>query len=183
MSKSALENDRLLLRLPTARDINSIYKVVSDSKVLRFVLLPTPYRREHAVTFVERAREQHRKGSGLHLAICRKPDLTIMGVIGIQSSRAVDRNCELGYWLGSAYWNRGYMTESVQLILTHVFRSRHMNRVWARTQPANAASNRILRRAGFVIEGRLRQHRKIHGRWHDELEWGLLRREYTAAKR
>lgn len=178
-----LESDRLVLRFPTTRDIDAVYEVARHRAVHRYLLLPWPYKREHAVSFVKFSRTQFRKKQGVHLVICRKPELTIMGVIGLQSGRPVDKNCEIGYWLGPAYWRHGYITEAVRIALEHAFRSLRMNRVWARSLPENSVSTKVLSRAGFVPEGRFPRHRKIHGRWHDELQWGLLRSEFSAKTR
>jgi RimJ/RimL family protein N-acetyltransferase len=179
MDDVKLESDRLLLRLPTPRDIDAVYDVARDKRVHQYMILPWPYRRSNAVDFVKMARTQFQKRQGLHLVICGKPELTIMGVIGLQFGRSVDRHCELGYWLGPAYWGQGYITEAVRLAISHAFRELRLNRIWARSLPENKPSTKILQRAGFVIEGQLRRHRKVRTRWHDEIQWGLLRSDYV----
>jgi RimJ/RimL family protein N-acetyltransferase len=51
-------------------------------------------------------------------------------------------------------------------------------RVWADTDPDNAASNRLLERLGFTLDGRLRGEWHTHLGVRDALIWGLLRDEW-----
>lgn len=173
-----LDRTRLCIRLPRASDVPHIRAIANDKIVHRFTLQPWPYEKRHAVAFVKFARTQFRKGMGVHRLICLKPEMTVVGVIGLSLGRTQDRHGEIWYWLGSAFWNRGYATEAVRLVLEDAFGALKLNRVCAGSVPANTASTAVLERVGFVVEGQLRQHRKLRGRWHDEVRWGVLRGDY-----
>jgi ribosomal-protein-alanine N-acetyltransferase len=66
------------------------------------------------------------------------------------------------------------MTEAVEVILRYGFDELELNRVEATTDSENAASNRVLERTGFTLEGRLRQRHIYKGELHDELFFGLI---------
>lgn len=81
---------------------------------------------------------------------------------------------ELAYWLGRDYWGQGLMTESVLAVISFAFSQLGMHRIYATTHPRNAASQSVLKRAGFQKEGVLRQHGRLSGEWTDAIMFGLL---------
>ncbi len=70
----------------------------------------------------------------------------------IESHRA-----DMGYVLARAYWNRGYMTEAVREVTEWALTQPSIFRVWAVCDVENAASVRVLEKAGFQQEGILRR--------------------------
>jgi RimJ/RimL family protein N-acetyltransferase len=64
---------------------------------------------------------------------------------------------ELGYVLGRANWNHGYMTEAVQTVTAWLPGQPEIYRVWAVCDVDNSGSARVLEKAGFQREGILRR--------------------------
>jgi RimJ/RimL family protein N-acetyltransferase len=65
---------------------------------------------------------------------------------------------ELGYWLGESYWNRGLMSEAVKLMKDYVFDTfPQLQRLYAEPFSSNPSSAKVLEKAGFQFEGRLRK--------------------------
>jgi RimJ/RimL family protein N-acetyltransferase len=80
-----------------------------------------------------------------------------IGCIGLQIGRDVHRKtAELGYWLGEPYWGRGIMSEAVVALTGWAFETFDLQRIYAQPFAENAPSARVLEKAGFVCEGRLR---------------------------
>ena len=74
-------------------------------------------------------------------------------LIGILSLFDVkDGACEIGYGIGSAYWNRGYTTEAVGCFLEYLFRERGMQTVCASFFPGNDASRRVMEKCGMTYD-------------------------------
>ena len=42
-----------------------------------------------------------------------------LGMISLSHQDVIKHTARIGYWLGSAYWNKGYGSEAFQLILDH----------------------------------------------------------------
>ena len=82
--------------------------------------------------------------------------------------------CEIGYLFAREAWGRGIAREAVSAVIAHLF-ARGERRVFADTDPDNAASIRMLERLGFVREGRLRGEWETHIGVRDSLIFGLLR--------
>lgn len=87
---------------------------------------------------------------------------------------------EIGYSLLRSAWGHGYAAEAVGGLIDQLFAEGH-RRVFADTDPDNAASNRLLERLGFTLEGRLRSEWRTHIGVRDSLIWGLLRDEWRGS--
>lgn len=88
--------------------------------------------------------------------------------------RGVTQSCALGYWMGRRHAGRGLMTEAVKGVVVHVFETMRLHRVEAACLPSNAASRRVLHKAGFSDEGLARQYLRINGQWRDHLLFAML---------
>ena len=66
-------------------------------------------------------------------------------------------SAEIGYWLGEPYWGRGVMTEAVRAVTDWGFAERSLLRIYALPYVTSLASIRVLEKAGYVYEGRLRR--------------------------
>lgn len=60
---------------------------------------------------------------------------------------------EIGYGLDKEYWNQGYATEAVRAACRWALAQPGVTAVEAETDPANAASQAVLRKVGFVPTG------------------------------
>ncbi len=85
--------------------------------------------------------------------------------------------CEMGYWLGEEYWGRGIVSAAVDLVVTHAFEKLDAQRVQSFVYDWNTASQRVLEKNGFRLEGRLRRAVHRSGQWGDCLAYGRLRDE------
>lgn len=80
-----------------------------------------------------------------------------IGSIGLRTGSDVHRKTtELGYWLGEPFWGRGIMSEAVAELTRSAFGMFDLERIYAESFANNVASIRVLEKAGFVCEGRLR---------------------------
>jgi RimJ/RimL family protein N-acetyltransferase len=90
------------------------------------------------------------------------------------------QSCELGIAIGDKdYWGRGYGREAVTLLLDYAFRHHNIRRVFLRVHAQNERAIKAYTGAGFIEEGRLRQHVWSDGRYDDLILMGILREEQT----
>lgn len=80
-----------------------------------------------------------------------------IGSIGVIPGVDVHRfTAEMGYWLAEPFWGKGIMTEAVKFISEWAFHEFSLHRIFATPYATNAASARVLEKAGFMKEGILR---------------------------
>lgn len=81
------------------------------------------------------------------------------------------RTAEIGYWLGRRYWGRGVITDAVRAATAYAFAELAMHRVFAVPFVHNAASSRVLEKAGYRLEGRMRRSAVKDGEVLDQWLW------------
>lgn len=97
------------------------------------------------------------------------------GSVGFRFRDDVERiGGEIGYWLGAKYWGRGIMTEVVQAMTPWALDQYHWVRVFALPFAGNVGSHRVLERAGYVLEGRMRRNAYKDGEVVDQLLYGYV---------
>ncbi len=88
---------------------------------------------------------------------------------------------EFGIVIGEkSYWNRGYGTDAVRLLLHHGFNTLNLNRIFLHVFDNNPRAIRAYEKAGFTLEVRERQAEYRHGKYIDLLLMGILKSEYLA---
>jgi len=98
------------------------------------------------------------------------------GGIGLKLHTDVERmSGELGYWLGEARWGRGVMTEVVRAFTDWGFATFALHRIYAVPYATNPASARVLEKAGFTYEGRMRRSVIKRGQVLDQLLYSDVR--------
>lgn len=63
-----------------------------------------------------------------------------------------DDECELGYWIGKAYWGQGIVPEISHELMRHGFEKLGMNRIWCRYFLGNNKSKRVQEKLGFKYQ-------------------------------
>lgn len=156
-----------------ASDADALVKYANERRVssqLRDVF-PHPYTRADAQAFLERATQEEPRGS---FAIATAQEL--IGGIGLHRFDDVyRRTAEIGYWLAVPFWGQGIATRAVAALSDWAFANLDLARLCAGVFETNPASARVLEKAGYTLEGRLRQHVTKHGRTIDQLVYARLR--------
>ena len=98
-----------------------------------------------------------------------------IGGIGLHIDRDVfRRSAEIGYWLGEPFWGKGIATMAVRALTKHGFSAFNLSRIYAGVFDGNAASVRVLEKAGYHFEGRLRKAVFKDGRLLDQIIYAIL---------
>ena len=136
--------ERLVLRPPRAADASDIFeRYGQDQEVTRY-LVWRPHRGiEDAVNFLRDCEERRMSGKELTWAITLKDSDRLIGMIAYRQEQ---HKADLGYVLARPYWNKGYMTEAVKMVMTRALALPEIYRVWAVCDIANVASARVWRK-------------------------------------
>ena len=167
-----------ILRPWRREDVEDVLRYANNDKIARNLrnIFPYPYIRTDAETFIESciAADETRQ-------MFRTIEVEGRAVGSIALSRGGDvyaRTAELGYWLAEDYWGRGIMTQAVRRMCEEGFELwDDLVRVYAEPFAHNTASRRVLEKAGFTLEGVLRQSVFKRNEVCDSCMYALLRKE------
>lgn len=166
-----------ILRPWTMEDVDSVYLYANNEKIaanLRDVF-PFPYAYDDARQFVLSCIQA---GEERQLARAIQIDGRAVGSISVTLGEDVYRKSgEIGYWLGEPFWGRGIMSRAIRRMCEEAFSRYDIARIHAEPYAANLGSRRALEKAGFTLEGILRQSVYKRGRLLDSCIYSLLREE------
>lgn len=132
---------------------------------------PYPYTRAAGEAWVRAARAEHPESS---FAIEYGGEA--VGGIGLLMQEDVARHsAEVGYWLGPESWGQGLATEALRGFTDWAFANLDICRLFANVFEWNPASCRVLEKAGFELEGRLRKSVTKEGQIIDQFLYALVR--------
>ena len=89
------------------------------------------------------------------------------------------RHAEAGITLVPEARGRGVGTEAIRQLVEFAFVRRNLRRIHLQAIASNTAALRSYEKAGFVVEGRLREHAWVRGAYEDIVLMGILRSEHT----
>jgi [ribosomal protein S5]-alanine N-acetyltransferase len=98
----------------------------------------------------------------------------IGGVMAEPGTDIFRRTADISYWVAEPYWSRGVGTRAARFISEYALANLPVVRLQALVFEWNPASGRVLEKAGFSLEGRLRQAVTKGGRTGDLLVYARL---------
>lgn len=161
-----LQGKRVVLRPVRQEDADELAVLANDAEIAaRTLQIPHPYGIEDAHRFLLSATLQMERGVAHIFAITRGANSRPIGVIGLGEFQKLERRAEVGFWVGRPYWNQGFVTEALHLVVGFAFAGLKLHRVVGEVFAWNAASCRVFEKCGFRHEGTLRDHRYKQGAW------------------
>jgi len=167
-----------LLRAWWRSDAASLVQHANNRNVAQHLRdrFPHPYTRAHATAFLG-----HAAGADVTTNFAIVVDDAVVGGIGYIRGADVERfSAEVGYWLGEAYWGRGIMTAALQRLTQHLFDDVKLLRAFALPLADNQGSVRVLEKAGYEREARLRASCVKYGQPRDQYLYARLNPSWRA---
>lgn len=155
-----------------AADVPSLVAHANNRKVWANLRdrFPHPYTARDGQAFVRQARGM-RPETFFAIAV----NGAAAGGIGFVLQADVDRvSAEVGYWLGEAFWGRGIATEALAAVTQYAIDHHGLTRLFALPFSHNSASCRVLEKAGYLLEARLRRSAIKDGAIVDQFQYAYI---------
>ena len=167
-----IELTDLVLRPWQTADELALVRHANNRNIWRNVRdrFPHPYTERDAKLWIKIA---NRDTTMLNLAM--EVDGEAVGGLGVIFKDDVyQRTAEIGYWLSETYWSRGLTSRAVSALSDYIFTHYNIVRLYAGIFENNTASARVLEKAGYTFEARLRDNVFKDGEVMDELVYARL---------
>ena len=176
-----IETARLLLRPLTVADADDLLEYQSDPDVIRFI--PWPVRdRAMVVDAITRLLEFTTAGEANQnetYAMELKSTGKVIGQVNFMFKESHDYQREIGYVINPAFGGQGYTHEALTAMVTHIFEASDIERVYAKIDARNTASEKVAQRLGMRKEAHHIRDDFFKGEWTDSLIYAVLKSEWT----
>jgi ribosomal-protein-serine acetyltransferase len=153
---------RIVLRSVDLRDVDAIFRIICNSREHLEKWLPW-------VDFVQTIDDERhiveqwiydmQMRAAIHLCITFENE--IVGLISTHQIDWVNQRTSIGYWIGRESTGKNFATEATAVLITYLFDTLKVHRIYIQAATGNAASNRVIEKLGFIWEGLLRENERV----------------------
>lgn len=145
-----LDTERLRLRPFDKSDVPRLSQLASDRDVSRMTrTIPHPYPEEAASNWLDHTAGLIERKLLRQYAVVLKADGLLIGNLTLRKRSNMEAEAELAYWLGKAYWGRGFIIEAAQAALSEAAETFGLTTARAAALSVNWRSIRVLEKLGF----------------------------------
>ena len=178
---SIIYGKRVRLRAVEREDVGKFHEWVNDPEVTRGLSLNLPMSFADEENWINSLAKRDQREKPLAIEIRKGKIWKLIGNCGVFDLDSINSSTELGIMIGDkSEWNKGYGSEVMSLLVKHCFETLNLNRVFLKVYTENIRAVRSYEKAGFVLEGRLREAVYKFGKYDDVLIMSVLRSEWTS---
>ena len=135
-----MKTKRLILRKFNSNDKEELISLLNDKTVTKWMEnIPFPYLEKHANWWIEEGSKKK-----YQYAIINKESNKLIG------SLKITLKGEIGCWIGTDYWKKGFASEAIERIKKFGFNELKLDKLWAATHKDNVAPFELMRNTGFT---------------------------------
>jgi RimJ/RimL family protein N-acetyltransferase len=177
-----IETGRLYLRPFNDDDLDDLYEYYKQPNVTRYL----PWGAKNLLETKDALNKKRVRinlngdNSIYNLAVVLKESNKLIGDTLLFMRSVEFRQGELGYVFNPAFHGQGYATEAAEVMLNLGFETFHFHRIFARCDPRNTSSYKLMERLGMRREALFIHNEIFKGEWGDELIYAILENEWRA---
>jgi RimJ/RimL family protein N-acetyltransferase len=180
---SIIYGERLRLRRVEREDIKKYHEWVNDPEVTEYLSLFAPMSIEDEERWYENSLQRDIQERPFAIDLREGSAWRLIGNCTYFGIEREARSAEIGIMIGDkSVWNQGLGAEAMRLILRFGFGTLNLNRAYLRVYARNLRAQRAYEKAGFVLEGTMRQAVYKNGRYDDVHIMSVLRSEWEKSK-
>ncbi len=183
-----LYGERVRLRAAEKSDISLFHKWINDPDVTENLIQHYPISITEEEAWYERMLATPIENHVHVIEIRQNDEQDLPYWLPIGNIQFLDihwrpRHSEVGIMIGEKdYWDQGYGSEAMKVLLKHGFETLNLNRIWLVVYEKNLRGISAYKKCGFKEEGRLREAHYQHGHYYDIIVMSVLRKEWDTDK-
>ncbi|TWD83366.1 RimJ/RimL family protein N-acetyltransferase [Kribbella amoyensis] len=178
--KPTLAGERVILRPLDEADFPMMRAAMADPEVARLTWSQAAISEEKAREWLRTRKDQPDR---LDLAIVDKASGESVGEAVLNEYDPDNLSCNFRILIGPGGRDRGLGTEATRMIVGYGIEELGLHRISLGVYAFNPRAQRAYEKAGFVVEGRLRDELRWEGEWVDSIVMSVLAPEWKAALR
>jgi len=174
MTFPLLKTSRLLLTEVMPNHAPALFEIFSNPEVIKYYGMDPMYEQAQADKIIQHFRSNFETKKGIRWAIMMKDRNQFVGTIGLNNLALGMKRAEVGFEIHPDFWRSGITSEALQEVLNYSFTELGLHRIGAVTFLANDASIGLLKKNGFIEEGKLRSYLFQNAHSHDALMFSRI---------
>jgi RimJ/RimL family protein N-acetyltransferase len=167
------------LRAPERTDLPKFVEWVNDPEVRDGLTITYPMSMEDETHWFDHMLQQPLETHPMVIEAKDGKNWVGIGSCGFHDIDWRNANAEIGILIGEKkFWDKGYGTETILLLLKVGFEVLNMHRIWLRVHEDNIRAIRCYHKVGFVNEGQKRDAEFKNGKYIDIVLMSVLRPEW-----
>ena len=171
--------DRIELLELSKENVKQFYKWINDQEVIKYSLSrfsKMKTKREIDIWYQKLLEDS----KSINLGIYLKDTKELIGYAGISGISDTNKSGEYFIFIGEKrFWGKGIGTEVTRKVVSYGFQNTDLHRIMLTVSEPNIGGIKAYEKAGFVIEGKLRQSCFRDGEFHDKIVMSVLKPEYS----
>jgi ribosomal-protein-alanine N-acetyltransferase len=148
-----LETDRILMREITNNDIDDMYCYYSNTIMMKYTKTNPHQSKEETLARIIKLSNSFKNNKGIAWAIESKTEKRVIGDIGLYYITADHKKAGVGFNIAQEYWNNGYGTEALIMVLNYAVYELNIQDIEATCKIDNIASAKVMEKAGMKYDG------------------------------
>lgn len=158
MLSPRIETDRLILRRYKESDLDSIYEIITDERLSKYIKFPK-LTKEEELECIRRWISDADESKYERWVIEIKETGEVAGNIDVNTVVKKHNYCNVGYTIRYNYWGNGYAAEALKAVSEHLLNNSGYYLVECSCNELNVQSYRVMEKAGFKKDGYIANRR------------------------
>ena len=171
-----LVGERIYLSPRNIEDVEKFTQWLNDFEITDYI------RRSETIYSLDKEKQylEDNKNAEASFAIIELDKNEMIGSISLEEINHIHRIATLGIFIGNKeYWNKGYGTEAIRLILDYGFNYMNLHSIQLHVMSFNQRALKCYKKCGFKETGKIRESRFINGKYHDIICMDILSNEFN----
>ncbi|MDB5222353.1 MAG: family N-acetyltransferase [Chitinophagaceae bacterium] len=169
-----VSTNRLILRQVMQEDVNEIFFLRSDKRVLTHLAKAPAASTEEASLFIKKINELEKNNDAITWGITLRGEEKLIGTICYWNITKEHYRAEMGYVLHPDFQGKGIMQEAISEVIKYGFTTMKLHSIEARVDPQNVSSIKLLERNHFLREGFFKEDYFYNGKFLDTAAYSLI---------
>jgi len=172
-----INTQRLVLRRLLKKDASALFTIRNNKEAMRYIDRDPMKKLSEASKLISTVQNNEFENKAILWVIAYKnnPEKMI-GTICYWKIDKINYRAEIGYILHPDCWNNGIMHEAIQPVIQFGFSVMKLHSIEAHINPANAASEQLLLKNGFIKEAHFKECFYYNGKFLDTVVFSLLKK-------
>ncbi len=174
-----LETERLILRKLKLSDAPDIFQFTKKRSITKFLTWEAHKSITDTEDFLSNVLKKYETGEPAQWVIELVNTNIVIGIAGFIAYSKIHQKAEIAYILSEEYVRKGYMTEALKEILNFGFNQLDLNRIDAKCEKDNFASEKVMQKLGMSFEGFFKDYLFIKGQLKDFKFYSILKKDFV----